>query len=226
MMIDLRFITIHPAFIQAYLSFGVYKTSLSKGLAEFSVVDLRDYSVDKRGSVDGTPYGGGDGMVMRPDPLAKSIQVMKDNPVVIMPSPSGGPFSQSSVSELSTLGRPLVLVCGRFAGVDQRFVDKYVDYEFSLGDFVISGGELPALMIGDALLRQLPGALGNGLSASHDSYGAGCDGILEHAQYTKPAVFENQSVPPVLMSGNHKAISRWKKNSGIERTQRLRPDLL
>lgn len=225
-MLEAAFISIHPQFLSSYSNFGVYKSAQSKQLAKFTFVDLRDFSLDKHGTVDGRPYGGGDGMVLRPEPLANAVTALPASSYVINTSPSGKPFKQNDAERLLALSRPLALICGRFSGVDQRFIDQYVDEEFSVGDFVLSGGELPALAIVDAVLRLVPGVLGHPKSSFYDSFAAGMDKKLEHPLYTRPPVFAGTEVPEVLNSGNHSEIESWRKSEAHARTQALRPELL
>lgn len=191
-----------------------------------SAINLRDYAVDQRGSVDDIPYGGGDSMVMRPEPLRDSLLGLPKNSVVILTSPGGRSWSHADCLRFADEDRPLVFVCGRFAGIDQRFIDRYVDYEFSMGDFVVSGGELPALMMADGVLRNCRGVLGNHVSAVQDSFGSGFSGMLEHPIYTRPRIFEDAEVPRELTSGNHSLVERWKREQSLKRTLDCRPDLL
>ena len=224
-MLAINIITIHPSFVSGYASFGVIAAAQRHGSVTFSATNLRNYAVDAHGTVDGRPFGGGDGMVMRPDSLAASIQAV-NNPYVILPSPSGRVLSQQDCQRLAKVeDKTLVFVCGRFSGVDQRFIDRYVDEELSLGDYVISGGELASLVMIDAIVRFCPGAMSDEMSPIHDSFGFGCAGLLEHPLYTKPVIFESEEVPSVLRSGNHLAIETWRKAQSLMRTQKLRPDL-
>lgn len=224
-MLDISIITIHPDFINAYKQFGVFKSAEKKGLAHIKAINLRDYATDKHGSIDAPPYGGGDGMVMRPEPLRDAIKDL-NNPHVIYTSPSGKKWTQKDALRLLETDRPLVFISGRFGGIDQRFVDKYVHEEFSLGDFVLSGGELPSLTMVDSILRFIPNVLGNNESAKNDSFSTGCDNLLEAPLYTRPQEFEGESVPKVLTSGDHKKINEWRKQQSLEKTKKLRNDLL
>src|SRR5690606_4368897 len=177
------FITIHPDFVEAYRRFGVMRSAEEKQLAAVRVVNLRDFAVDKHGTVDDMPYGGGDGMVMRPEPLAAAVDgVRASEPKVrvILTSPAGKLWQQKDACDFAASNESFVFVCGRFAGVDQRFIDRYVDDEYSLGEFVLSGGELPALAMADSILRFVPGVLGHEQSASQDSFAEGFGGGLEH----------------------------------------------
>jgi tRNA (guanine37-N1)-methyltransferase len=226
LMLSCYVLTVHPEFIRAYSSFGALRAAQTKGLARIDPIALRDYAVDRHGSIDDHPYGGGDGMVLRPEPLAAAINALPTRPTIILTSPIGKRWTQQDAQLLAASERPLAFVCGRFAGVDQRFIDTYVDAEYSCGDVILTGGELPALMMIDSIVRLLPGALGNPKSAVDDSFSPGCSGGLEHALYTRPPVFEGKTVPEVLLSGDHDAIASWRKRDALERTRRYRPDLI
>lgn len=224
------FVTIHPEFISSYLRFGVFSSATKSGACSFDVINLRDFAVDHHGSIDDRAYGGGDGMVMRPEPLARAVEHIRQespNAKVVFPSPQGLLWKHSLAEDTVSKGiEHLVFICGRFGGIDQRFIDLYVDLQFSLGDFVLSGGELASLSIGDSLLRLIPGVLGNKDSSLNDSFAEGNDGLLEAPQYTRPPVFEGKAVPEVLMQGNHKLIKQWRQEQSKQVTERLRPDLL
>ena len=226
LMLSCYVLTVHPDFIRAYSSFGALRAAQMKGLAQVEQIGLRDYAVDRHGSIDDHPYGGGDGMVLRPEPLAAAINALPTRPTVILTSPVGRLWTQKDALHFAASERPLAFVCGRFAGVDQRFIDTYVDAEYSCGDVVLTGGELPALMMIDSIIRLLPGVLGNPKSAIDDSFASGCGGALEHALYTRPPVFEGKTVPEVLLSGNHDAIASWRRRDALERTRQYRPDLI
>ncbi len=221
----ISFLTIHPDFVDEYKKFGVLARCESLKLAEINSVNLRDFAVDKRGSVDAAPYGGGDGMVLRPEPLRDAIESL-DKAKVIYTSPSGKAWNQSEAQKLASSADDLIFVCGRFGGVDQRLIDKYVDLEYSLGDFVISGGELACLTMADSVIREIEGSLGNYESVKNDSFAEGMNGLLEYPLYTRPEEFEGQKVPEVLMSGDHKKIAKWREEKALERTKNRRPDLL
>lgn len=224
-MHEFYFLTVQPQFIESYTQIGVMKSATAKKLANFKAVNLRDFAVDHHGTVDDHPYGGGDGMVLRPEPLVGALKTLPKGKVISL-SPSGKTWTQKEAENLASYQMPLIFVCGRFAGVDQRFIDKYVDEEYSLGDFVISGGELAALTLTDSIVRLIPGVLGHSDSAKIDSFAEGLGGILEYPLYTRPAIFEDIAVPDVLMSGDHKQISKWREEKSIEKTKRCRPDLL
>lgn len=195
-----------------------------KGLIEVRVTNIRDFATDKHRTVDDSPYGGGDGMVMMPGPLMAALESLPAEPKGrrIMLSPQGRPFDQDLAGELTREPR-LTLICGRYEGLDQRALDLSGAEEISLGDFVLTGGELGALCLVDAVARLLPGVLGGKDSAQADSF---MDGLLEHPHYTRPAVFQGLSVPEILLSGNHAAIERWRRNESLRHTLEKRPDLL
>jgi len=222
---EFYFLTIHPSMIETYAALGVFGAATTKNLAAFRAVNLRDFAVDRHGTVDGHPYGGGEGMVLRCEPLRDALANLPKGHVISL-APSGKRWTQTEAKKFASSHDPLIFVCGRFAGVDQRFLDQYVDQEYSLGDFVISGGELAALTITDSIIRMIPGVLGNAESAHFDSFSDGLDGILEYPLYTRPQVFEGQKVPEVLLSGDHKVISEWRKKQSLEKTKKFRPDLL
>lgn len=227
-------ITMMPRFVAAYQEFGVLKAALRAGSLKLAITDLRDHAVDHRGTVDDKPYGGGDGMVLRPEPLARAIadiapQGTTAAPYIIYTSPKGKPFTQGEAEQLAQLartGRPLGFICGRFAGIDQRIEDRYVDQTYSLGDFVVSGGELPVLMMVDAICRGLPGVMGSPASYQEDSLGGGMAGGLEYPLYTRPEQFEGMTVPKELLSGDHEKIRSWRQRASEALTAELRPDLL
>jgi tRNA (guanine37-N1)-methyltransferase len=231
-MRSFHFITVHPKIIEAYRQIGVLKAAETAGLAEVKAIDLRDFAADKHGSVDAAPYGGGDGMVMRPDCLANALAGIRKTfrvstkGKVVFTSPSGKPWTQTDAEKFATLAEPVVFICGRFAGVDQRFIDSEVDADYSVGDVVLAGGELPTLMMAESILRLVPGVLGHERSAADDSFGEGLDGLLEYPSYTRPPEWNGLKVPDVLMSGNHEAISRWRREESLKKTKKLRPDLL
>lgn len=219
------FFTVHPLFIEAYAKFGVFK-SAGRGGVEISAVNLRAHAVDKHGSVDDTPFGGGDGMVLRPEPLVSALQSFTRPRKVFVTSPSGRPWTQADAERFANSDEDLIFISGRFAGIDQRFLENYVDEDISLGDFVISGGELATLTLADSILRLIPGVLGNFQSAKEDSFSDEMKGLLEYPLYTKPLEFEGKKVPEVLLSGDHAKISAWRKAEAIKKTESLRPDLL
>jgi tRNA (guanine37-N1)-methyltransferase len=217
-------ISLFPEMFEA-IRLGVTGRAFTRNLAELHLWNPRQYAADVHLTVDDRPYGGGPGMLMLAEPLAESITQARiaagDSPVVYL-SPQGRRFDQSLAREL--VKHPgLILICGRYEGIDQRVIDAKIDDEVSVGDFVVSGGEMPAMLVMDALLRLLPGVLGHQDSASQDSYS---DGLLDFPQYTRPEVVFGQAVPRVLRSGDHEAIRRWRLKQALGRTWLRRPDLL
>ena len=197
----------------------------AKGLPEFNTVYLRDFAINDYGQVDDVPYGGEPGMVLRPEPLAAAIRstgVKQDEGKVIYLTADGVPFTHKIAEELSHESH-LVLVCGHYKGIDDRIRQTEVDMEISIGDFVVSGGELPAMLVTDAVVRLIDGALGNRESGDTDSF---AQGVLGWPVYTRPEEFEGKKVPEVLLSGHHKNISEWRKQESLKRTQERRPDIL
>jgi tRNA (guanine37-N1)-methyltransferase len=216
-------LTIFPELFGGPLATGPIRIARQKGLLEVSVHDLRDYATDKHLVVDDVPYGGGQGMVMKPEPLVTAIEhVAADGaPRRLLLAARGAPFTQAKAAELAALPS-LLFVCGRYEGVDER-VAGWVDEELSIGDYVLSGGELAALVVLDAVVRLLPGVLGNEASPVDDSFATG---LLEGPQYTRPPEFRGVHVPRVLLSGDHAAIARWRREEALRATLARRPDLL
>src|SRR6266498_5516321 len=197
-------ITIFPRIFEAYLSEGILRRALDKGIIEVKVHNLRDYTADKHRTVDDYPYGGGPGMVMKPGPFFSAVKSIKNDGIdtrTIMVSPQGKLFNQEMASALSLETRRLLFLCGRYEAIDERVRDSLVDSEISIGDYILTGGELPALVIIDAIVRLLPGALGDEYSAKEESFSWG---LLDYPHYTRPSEFEGMNVPDALLSGNHK----------------------
>jgi tRNA (guanine37-N1)-methyltransferase len=218
-------LTIFPEILHAYLGEGILKRALRKGLIDIEVHNLRDYTEDKHRTVDDYPYGGGSGMVMKPDPFFTAIETLCPDPAqrrVIMLSPAGRKFGQDMAVELSRELRYLIFLCGRYEAIDERVRIALVDDEVSVGDYVLTGGELPALVIIDAVARLLPGVLGDEHSAVIESFSWG---ILDYPHYTRPPEFRGLAVPEVLLSGNHKNIEKWRRKEALRRTLQKRPDL-
>jgi tRNA (guanine37-N1)-methyltransferase len=223
MIIDI--LTIFPGMMAGPISESIIGKAIQRKLIDIRVINIRDYAVDKHRTTDDRPFGGGSGMVMKPEPLAASIGNLRENDPaarVILLSPQGRLFDQKIAFELSRLNH-VCLVCGRYEGVDERIRNHYVDDEVSIGDYVVTGGELPALVIVDAVARLLPGVLGSDESLNEESF---TTGLLEYPQYTRPEIFENHRVPDILLSGNHGAIQRWRRQQALLRTWQRRPDLL
>jgi tRNA (guanine37-N1)-methyltransferase len=225
-VLSVEVLTLFPRMISAPLEESILGKALEKGLLRVTVTDIRDFAEGKHRVTDDVPYGGGAGMVMKPEPLVTAIEAAKEREPrarVVLLSPQGAPFDQRKAEELAAHGA-VVLVCGRYEGVDERVL-RWVDEEISIGDFVLSGGEVAALAVVDAMARLVPGVLGNALSAHAESFSGG-EGLLEGPQYTRPPEFRGMRVPDVLLSGNHEKIARWRKEQAVARTRERRPDLL
>lgn len=217
-------LSLFPDFFASPLATTMLRKAQERGAADYTLVDVRDFATDRHRMTDDTPYGGGSGMVMKPEPLVAALESLPAGdaaPRRILLSPRGARFSQASAARLAALPG-IALVCGRYEGVDERVRD-FVDEELSLGDFVLSGGEIAALAVIDAVVRLVPGALGCAASAAEESF---ADGLLEYPQYTRPPEFRGRAVPPVLLSGDHGAIARWRRHEALRRTRASRPDLL
>lgn len=217
-------ITILPEMVRGALMHSVVGRAISSGIADVRVVDLRDYTEDSHRTTDDTPCGGGGGMVMKPEPIARALDAIAADhrpDRVILTDPQGEVFSQPIARELSA-EEHLVFVCGRYEGVDERVKEHLVTHLYSIGDYVVSGGELPAMVMLDAIVRLLPGALGNAVSAEQESFS---DGLLDYPQYTRPRSFRGWTVPEVLLNGNHADIARWRRGQQLLRTRERRPDL-
>ncbi len=218
-------LTLFPGMFSSPLQESILAKAIEKRLIEVRTINLRDFAPDKHQVVDDAPYGGGQGMVMKVEPIARAIEQLKaEDPSAwtIYLTPEGKRFHQEMAKQLSTRSH-LILLCGRYEGVDERVRQYFVDEEISIGDYVLTGGELAAMVLLDAITRLLPGVLGSERSAEEDSFQ---DSLLEYPQYTRPAHFRGYDVPEVLLSGNHQAISRWRRREAIKRTWMRRPDLL
>jgi tRNA (guanine37-N1)-methyltransferase len=223
MRIDI--ITAVPELLQSPLNFSIPKRAQSKGLVEIHTHNLHEYGLGKHRQIDDYPFGGGAGMVLKPEPLATLLDQLKSERTydeIIYTSPDGQTFQQSTANQLS-LKSHLIFICGHYKGIDHRIREEYVTLELSLGDFVLSGGEIAVCAMSDAIIRLIPGVIGNEESALNDSFQ---DGLLAPPLYTRPEVFHGRNVPPILLSGNHEQIAHWRLEQSIERTQKLRPDLL
>ena len=215
-------LTIFPEIFNV-LNHGVISKAFEKNLS-INCYDIRENAINKHGQIDGKPYGGGEGMLMMAQPLKETLSKIssKDRGHVIYLSPQGKRLNQENVINYSTM-KSLTLVCGRYEGVDQRFIDKYVDEEISIGDFILSGGEYAAICLIDAIARNLPGTIGNEDSIKNDSFS---NGLLKGPAYTRPEIFEDIKVPDVLLSGNHSKINEWKTQKSLIQTYIRRPDLI
>lgn len=217
-------LTLYPEMFPGHLGLSLAGKALERGQWSIDPVQIRDFAEDKHRTVDDTPAGGGAGMVLKPDILARAIDhVSSDDPRPrLLMSPRGRPLTQKRVRELAA-GEGVVIVCGRFEGVDQRVIDARGLEEVSIGDYILSGGEPAALTLLDAVVRILPGVMGNALSGTHESFE---EGLLEYPHYTRPQIFEGRDIPAVLTSGNHAEIDRWRHRQALELTRERRPDLL
>jgi tRNA (guanine37-N1)-methyltransferase len=231
-MLRFDIITIFPEFFREVMDYGILRRARNAGLVDIKAHDLRQWTTDKHHVVDDRPFGGGDGMILKPEPIFASVEALtgasrkEDFPHstrVILLSPQGEVFSQSLAQDLSKTAAHVLLICGRYEGVDERVANALATDEVSLGDYVLSGGEPAATVVIDAVVRLLPGALGSETSAVFESFS---EGLLDHPQYTRPPEFRGMKVPDVLLSGNHAEIERWRKEAALAKTRRKRPDLL
>jgi tRNA (guanine37-N1)-methyltransferase len=218
-------ITIFPEIFSGVFDFGIVRRAVEAGLIEIQVHDLRDYTYDRHRQVDDRPFGGGAGMVMKPEPLFRAVEAVTSGAPgvsVALLSPQGRLFNQAVAEEYSGKAR-FVLICGRYEGVDERIVEHLITDEVSIGDYVLSGGEIPAMVVVDAVTRLIPGALGCEQSVERESFAAG---LLDYPQFTRPAEYRGMKAPEMLLSGNHAEIERWRRRKALEKTLRRRPDLI
>jgi len=220
-------LTLFPRMFETPFEESIVHRAIEQGLVSVAIHNIRDFATDKHRVTDDTPYGGGGGMVMKPEPIFRAVEsilggdVAPSTPVILL-SPQGRSFTQAVAWELAAHPR-LVLICGRYEGVDDRVRCALANDEISIGDYVLTGGEIPAMVIVDAVTRLVPGVLGDPSAAAKDSH---ADSLLEHPQYTRPAVFRGHAVPEVLLSGNHAAVDLWRRRQALLRTYERRPDLL
>lgn len=221
MRIDIM--TLFPSLIEGVMQESIIGRAQAKGLVEIRATNIRDYALDKHHKADDAPYGGGRGMVMLPEPLFLCHEALTGGEHVhtVMMSAQGAPFNQAKARELLARER-FIIVCGHYEGIDQRFIDACVDEEISIGDFVLTGGEIPAMAVADAVCRMVPGVLPDETAFQEESH---WNGLLEYPQYTHPAEWRGREVPPVLLSGHHANIARWRRKMSLKRTRRNRPDL-
>jgi len=229
--VQIDIVTLFPEMFQSPFGIGIFKRAIEHELISINLHNIRDYAHDKHRTVDDYPYGGGAGMVLKPEPIFEAVESIKSDipqkqgggvlPVILL-TPQGRPFSQQVAMELAKYSH-LVLICGHYEGVDERVREYLATDEISIGDYVLSGGELAAMVVVDAVVRLLPGVLGSEVSSANDSH---THGLLEYPQYTRPAVYRGWSVPEVLLSGNHAQIARWRSEQAIRRTMERRPELL
>lgn len=219
-------VTIFPAMVTGSFTEGIVGRAVDRGLLDIRVHDLRDFTTDRHRVVDDMPFGGGPGMVLKPEPLFRAVARIREERgtpgAVILTSPDGDKLTHRAAERLRGLGH-VVILCGRYEGVDERVRTHLATEQMSIGDYVLSGGELPALVIVDAVARLVPGVVGDEQSVARDTFASG---LLDFPQYTRPAEFEGMSVPPVLLSGHHKEIDRWRRREALRRTFERRPELL
>ena len=225
-------LTIFPEFFVQVFDFGIIRRAKLAGIVEINVHDIREYATDKHKMVDDRPFGGGDGMVLKPEPIFAAIEnllgtsdraLYPSGTHVVLLSPQGRPFKQADAGEFAAAALHVVLICGRYEGVDERVNDALVTDEISIGDYVLSGGEPAAIVVVDSIVRLLPDALGSDTSAQNDSFS---DGLLDCPHYTRPADFRGITVPEILLNGNHAEIEKWRKAKALEKTMLHRSDLL
>ncbi len=217
------FLTLFPSIIHAYFAESLMEKGLNEGLIDYQVLNIRDYSEDKHRRVDDYPFGGGAGMVMTPQPIVKALKSIPDRnsfPVIYLSS-GGSTYKQKTSCDFSKYPG-LIFICGRYEGIDQRIIDRYVNFEVSIGDYILTGGELAALIICDSVCRHVRGFLGNPESLEEESFN---ENLLEYPQYTRPREFETLQVPDILLSGDHAQIKEWRKKKALEKTAEIRPDL-
>ncbi|HEX2040695.1 MAG TPA: tRNA (guanosine(37)-N1)-methyltransferase TrmD [Acidimicrobiales bacterium] len=223
MTLRIEVFTIFPAMVEGFLSESLIGKARRAGLLDLRVHDLRSAAVDPHRSVDDTPFGGGAGMVLAPEPIFGAVEKVQPVRPLLLLSPGGRRFDQGVARELAAAEPGFSLLCGRYEGVDQRVVDHLVDGELSIGDYVLAGGEVAALVVVEAVARLVPGVMGNEASAGEESF---AEGLLEYPQYTRPADFRGWVVPEVLRSGDHGRIARWRRAQALARTRERRPDLI
>lgn len=225
-------LTIFPEYFDSIFEFGIIRRAKLAGIVEINVHDIREFAADKHRMVDDRPFGGGDGMVLKPEPLFAAIEHLTGSSsredyapgtCVVLLTPQGRPFKQDAAARLAGEVEHLVLICGRYEGVDERVNERLVSDEISIGDYVLSGGEPAASVVVDAIVRLLPGALGSETSAENDSFS---DGLLDCPHYTRPAEFRGMKVPEVLLNGHHAEIEKWRRKMALEKTQKVREDLI
>lgn len=216
-------VTLFPELIEVYAKNGIIGRAVEKNYFQLNYVNFRDFSENKHKKVDDYPYGGGPGMLIKPEPMFNALNaIKKDNSYIIYLSPKGNLFTQKKAKEFSSKEH-IILIAGHYEGIDQRIIDKYVDEEISMGDYVLTSGELPVLMIVDAVGRLLPGVLGSDESAIEESHS---NNLLEYPQYTRPESYFDMDVPEILLSGHHKKIEEWRRYKAIEITLQRRPDMI
>lgn len=224
-------VTLFPEMFDGPLTTSIVGRAVKSGRVEIEFVQIRDFALDDRGTVDAPPFGGGAGMVLQAGPLVSAVDSVANSssgsskPHVILMSAQGRPLTHRRAAEISQM-EAITLVCGHYEGVDERFIELRVDEEISIGDFVMTGGEIPAMALTDAVVRLIPGVLGDAGSSEHDSFARGTESLLEGPVYTRPARFQGLNVPEVLLSGDHAKVEAWRRRQALRRTEERRPDLL
>jgi tRNA (guanine37-N1)-methyltransferase len=218
----INIITLFPGMFRGVFEESIIARSVAKSLVDIHVVHLRDFGLGPHRVVDDTPYGGGGGMILKPEPIAAALDSLDERGRVILTTPRGRLFSQEDARRLS-LEQVITIICGHYEGVDERVSELFVHEELSIGDYVLTGGEIPAMVLLDAVVRLVPGVLGKDTAQTGDSH---YDGLLEHPHYTRPSEFKGLAVPEILMSGNHKEIKAWRKMMALEKTRAVRSDLV
>lgn len=219
---NIHYLTLFPKMYDGVLSSSILKRAKDKGIVDYNLIDFRDYSEDKHNKVDDYPYGGGAGMVLKPEPIFNAMDALEvDDPRVILLCPQGAPFDQKMAEDLST-EENIVFICGHYEGYDERIRTLVTD-EVSIGDYVLTGGELASMTMTDAIVRLIPNVISNQESHEQDSFSTG---MLEHPHYTRPREYRGMKVPEVLLNGDHKKIDEWRRNESLKRTRERRPDLL
>jgi tRNA (guanine37-N1)-methyltransferase len=234
-------LTIFPEFFTGPFDFGIIKRARQQGLIEINIHDLRSFTFDKHHIVDDRPFGGGDGMVLKPEPIFRGVESLLAQPpietpiesddhskpaapaAVVLLSPQGKVFEQAEAARFALECSRMILICGRYEGVDERVVERLITDEISIGDYVLTGGEIPAMVVVDAVTRLLPNVLGSETSAAHDSFS---QGLLDYPHYTRPAEFRGWPVPEVLISGHHAEVAKWRRRAALLKTLKMRPELL
>ena len=228
-------LTIFPDFFAGAIDHGIIRRARQQGQIGIEIHDLRSFTDDRHHIVDDRPFGGGDGMVLKPEPIFRGVETLlagrlpgdpEEPTAIVLLTPQGRVFNQREAARLAVGYKRLIFICGRYEGVDERVLSQLVTDEISIGDYVLSGGELAAMVIVDAVTRLLPGALGYELGAHHDSHSPGLDGLLEGPQYTRPPTFRGETVPAILLSGHHANVNRWRREQALLRTLQRRPELL
>lgn len=217
----INILTLFPGMFSGFINESIMKKAIEKGILEINLINIRDYAFNKHHVADDYPFGGGPGMLMKPEPLFEALKPLKETRTIYM-SPQGGVFTQEKAKELAKENE-ITIIAGHYEGIDERVIEKFVDEEISIGDYVLTGGELPAMVVIDTISRMIPGVINNSESFINDSF---YNGLLDSPQYTRPAEYEGEKVPEVLLSGHHENIKKWQMKESLRRTLLRRPDLI